>query len=264
MLVKDHVDLGCGDRTIDAAEIARFEVLAEEWWDPNGKFQVMHAFNRTRRDYIVDYVSRFFCQPSASQAPLDGLKILDVGCGGGLISEPLALMGAQVVGVDAAARNIEIAKIHASDTGAVMDYRHGTASSAIKENEKFDVVLNLEVVEHVSEPDTLMSDCASLVRPGGLMFVATLNRTIRALIFGILGAEYVLRWLPVGTHDWRRFLKPIEITKMLENNGLAVRDVRGVTFNPLNKKWKLSGDLAMNYLLIAKALDPKETKYTYE
>ena len=218
MLANNQVSKADNDITIDPAEVARFEILAEEWWNPRGRFRVVHAFNQARRDYIVAYISEFFGQSTRSKIPLNGLKILDVGCGGGLISEPLALMGAQVVGVDAAARNIEIAKIHASGSGALLDYRHGTASSVIKENEKFDVVLNLEVVEHVSKPNILIKDCASFVRPGGLMFVATLNRTIRSFVFGILGAEYVLRWLPVGTHHWKKFLKPIEITEMLKDS----------------------------------------------
>ena len=264
MLSNTENSLVNSDITIDPSEVTRFEMLAEEWWNPKGKFRVVHAFNQARRDYIVAYISQFFGQITCPRMPLDGLKILDVGCGAGLVSEPLALMGAEVVGVDAAARNIEIAKIHASGSGALLDYRHGTASSAVKENEKFDVVLNLEVVEHVSKPNILMKDCASFVRPGGLMFVATLNRTIRSFVFGILGAEYVLRWLPVGTHHWKKFLKPSEIAEMLKNSRLTIQDIKGVTLNPVNKKWRVSEDLAMNYLLIAKAPDPEKTKDSYE
>ena len=260
MLVKDQVDQAFGDRTIDAAEITRFENLAEEWSNPRGKFRAMHSFNNTRRDYIVASISRVFGLSTNETPPLTGLEILDVGCGGGLISEPLAMLGAHVVGVDATARNIEIAKRHASDTGVVVDYRHGTASSAVDDTETFDVVLNLEVVEHVLEPKRLIKDCAALVRPGGLMIVATLNRTIRAFALAILGAEYVLRWLPRGTHQWGRFLKPTEISKMLSNNGLAVHDITGVTFNPLTREWKVSENVAVNYLLVAKKPGALTTK----
>jgi 2-polyprenyl-6-hydroxyphenyl methylase/3-demethylubiquinone-9 3-methyltransferase len=252
LLAKDQVDQPFGDRTIDSAEITRFENLAEEWWNPHGKFRAMHSFNNTRRDYIIASISRAFGLSTNEKSPLTGLKILDVGCGGGLISEPLAILGAHVVGVDATAKNIEIAKRHASDTGVFLDYRHGTASSAVGDTETFDVVLNLEVVEHVMEPKRLIKDCAALVRPGGLMIVATLNRTVRSFALAILGAEYVLRWLPRGTHQWGRFLKPTEISKMLSNNGLAVHDITGVTFNPLTREWKVSENVAVNYLLVAK------------
>jgi 2-polyprenyl-6-hydroxyphenyl methylase/3-demethylubiquinone-9 3-methyltransferase len=260
LLVKDQVDRAFGDRTIDAAEIARFENLAEEWWNPDGKFRVMHSFNNTRRDYIVSCISRVFGLSTNKTSPFTGMEILDVGCGGGLISEPLALLGAHVVGVDATARNIEIAKRHSSDTGVVLDYRHGTASSAVHDTETFDVVLNLEVVEHVLEPKRLIKDCAALVRPGGLMIVATLNRTIRAFTLAILGAEYILGWLPRGTHQWGRFLKPTEVSKMLLNSGLTVRDIKGVTLKPLTREWKVSENVAVNYLLVAKKPGSHQTE----
>ena len=252
MLIKDQVDQAFKDQTIDAKEIERFEQLAEEWWNPAGKFKVMHSFNNARCDYITTYLSKFFNVRNSDKISFTSLKILDVGCGGGLISEPLALMGANVVGVDATARNIEIAKRHASHTGAIVDYRHGTARTALDNTESFDAVLNLEVVEHVKEPKTLIKDCASFVRPGGLMIVATINRTIQSFLLAILGAEYVLRWLPRGTHHWKRFLKPDEISKMLSNNGLNTSDTKGVTLNPLTQKWKVSNDIAVNYLLFAK------------
>ena len=260
MLIKDQVDKAIVDRTIDAKEIARFGALAHEWWNPRGKFRAMHSFNDTRREFIINYISQSLGQSKQPALPLTGLRILDVGCGGGLISEPLALLGAHVVGVDATARNIEIAKHHALETGAVVDYRHGTANSVLNNNEIFDVVLNLEVVEHVLEPSSLMKDCACLVRPGGLLIVATLNRTIRAFVLAILGAEYVLRWLPRGTHHWRRFLKPAEISEMLLNNGLTIRDVKGVTFHPLTREWKMSADTAVNYLLVAKNPESRPTR----
>ncbi|MEK9942983.1 MAG: bifunctional 2-polyprenyl-6-hydroxyphenol methylase/3-demethylubiquinol 3-O-methyltransferase UbiG [Gammaproteobacteria bacterium] len=244
----DRPDLDC---TIEVNEIARFQALADEWWNPDGKFRVMHAFNHARRDFIEKYVAQKFQRSLKHQQPLAGIKILDVGCGGGLICEPLALLGATVVGVDATSRNIDFAKRHARQAGISIDYRHGTAQSAVSPDENFDVVLNLEVIEHVADPAKLMTDCASRLKPGGLLFIATLNRTIRALVLAIYAAEYVLRWLPVGTHDWRRFLKPNEIEAMLRSGKMRVIEMVGVTMNPLNRNWKVTSDPSVNYMLVA-------------
>jgi len=251
LLIKDRIDQPDQDRTVDVNEIARFQALADEWWNPDGKFRVMHAFNHARRGFIEEYVAQKFQRSLNHQQPLAGIRILDVGCGGGLICEPLALLGATVVGVDATSRNIEIAKRHAWQTGISIDYRHGTAQSAVSANENFDVVLNLEVIEHVADPAKLMTDCASRLKPNGLLFIATLNRTIRALALAIFAAEYVLRWLPVGTHDWRRFLKPHEIEAMLRSGKMRVIETVGVTMNPLTRHWKVTSDPSVNYMLVA-------------
>ncbi len=251
MLTKDRIDKPFDDRTVDAAQIARFEALADEWWNPDGKFRVMHGFNDTRRGYIEACIAQKYQRDLTDDSPLSGITVLDVGCGGGLICEPLASKGAAVVGVDATYRNIEIAKRHAKQTVVDVDYRHGTAETAVPESELFDVVLNLEVIEHVADPKKLMTDCARRLKPGGLLIVATLNRTVRALVLAIFGAEYILRWLPVGTHDWRRFLKPDEIETMLSGEGLRVDGTVGVALNPLKRIWKITSDPAVNYMLIA-------------
>ncbi len=258
MLVKDRVDQPVQDRTIDVEEIARFEALAEEWWNPHGKFKVMHAFNDARRRYIEAYIAQKFQRSLTDQKPLAGIRILDVGCGGGLICEPLALLGATVVGVDATSRNIEIAKRHAQQQGINIDYRHGTAESAVPTSEHFDVVLNLEVIEHVADPAKLMTDCASRLKPNGLLFIATLNRTIRAFALAIVGAEYILRWLPIGTHDWRRFLKPHEIEAMLHHEKTQAIETVGVAMNPLTRHWKITPDPSVNYMLVAEKQTPHE------
>ncbi len=238
-------------KTVDPDEIARFTALAEEWWNPNGKFRPVHRFNPVRRDYIVDRVARHFRRDSEDDAALAGLRILDVGCGAGLLCEPLAQRGAQVVGVDATARNIEIAHWHAAQRGLAVDYRHSLAEHVIETGERFDVVLNTEVIEHVADPEQLMKECCDLVKPGGIMIVATLNRTARAFLLAIVGAEYVLRWLPKGTHSWRRFLRPREISAMIGKSGLKTIEVSGVSFNPIFDRWRLSGDVSVNYMLLA-------------
>jgi 2-polyprenyl-6-hydroxyphenyl methylase/3-demethylubiquinone-9 3-methyltransferase len=251
VIVKDRIDRPFDDRTVDPAEIARFEALAEEWWDPNGKMRVMHAFNRVRCDFIQATIARTFHRSIDAPGAFDGIDILDVGCGGGLICEPLAAAGGRVVGVDATARNIEIAKRHLAGGALHVDYRHGTARSALHGAETFDVVLNLEVVEHVADPAQLMADCAARLRPGGMMFVATLNRTFRAWGLAIFGAERVLRWLPVGTHSWRRFLKPKEVSDSLALNGVHTTQTAGVVLNPLKGGWTMSSNTAVNYMLVA-------------
>jgi 2-polyprenyl-6-hydroxyphenyl methylase/3-demethylubiquinone-9 3-methyltransferase len=237
--------------TIDPAEIERFSALAEEWWSPDGKFRVVHKFNPVRRDFIVDRIARHFDRRLSAAIPFDGLKILDVGCGAGLLCEPMAEQGANVVGIDATERNVEVARWHAAQVGLSIDYRHCLAANLLAANERFDVVLNTEVIEHVADPEQFMRDCCQLVKPGGLMVVATLNRTLRAFLLAIVGAEYVLRWLPRGTHDWRRFLRPGEISGMLERHGLKTTHITGVTFNPIANHWRLSANASVNYMLVA-------------
>lgn len=239
------------ETTINDAEIAKFTAMAEEWWDPKGKFKPLHKFNPVRLSYIRDHLAAHFGRDTSGMRPLEGLKIVDVGCGGGLLCEPLTRLGATVTGVDAAERNIAIAKIHAEKSGLVVDYRATTSEALVAAGEKFDVVLNMEVVEHVDNVPLYMKSCADLVAPGGLMFTATLNRTARAYALAILGAEYVLRWLPRGTHDWKKFLTPDEIRSLLTRNGLKVTDEKGVTFNPLTDEWRLSSDMGVNYMMLA-------------
>ncbi|CAN7506361.1 MULTISPECIES: bifunctional 2-polyprenyl-6-hydroxyphenol methylase/3-demethylubiquinol 3-O-methyltransferase UbiG [unclassified Devosia] len=237
--------------TINDAEIAKFTAMAEEWWDPKGKFKPLHKFNPVRLSYIRDNLVLHFGRDPSVMRPLEGLKIVDIGCGGGLLCEPLTRLGATVTGVDAAERNISIARIHADKSGLDIDYRVTTSEALVEAGEKYDVVLNMEVVEHVDNVPLYMKSCADLVAPGGLMFTATLNRTARAYALAILGAEYVLRWLPRGTHDWKKFLTPDEIRSLLRRNGLKVTDGKGVTFNPIADEWRLSSDMAVNYMLLA-------------
>ncbi len=237
--------------TVNDAEIAKFTAMAEEWWDPNGKFKPLHKFNPVRLSYIRDHLVRHFDRDARSIRPFEGLTILDVGCGGGLLCEPLTRLGASVTGVDAAERNIAIARIHAEKSGLAIDYRATTSEALVAAGEKFDVVLNMEVVEHVDNVPLYMKSCADLVAPGGLMFTATLNRTARSWVLAIVGAEYVLRWLPRGTHDWKKFLTPEEITAQLRRNGLKVIDQTGVTYNPLADEWRASSDMGVNYMVLA-------------
>ncbi|MBN9332792.1 bifunctional 2-polyprenyl-6-hydroxyphenol methylase/3-demethylubiquinol 3-O-methyltransferase UbiG [Devosia sp.] len=237
--------------TINDAEIAKFTAMAEEWWDPKGKFKPLHKFNPVRLAYIRDNLAAHFGRDTSGMRPLEGLKIVDIGCGGGLLCEPLTRLGASVTGVDAAERNIAIARIHAEQSGLDIDYRVTTSEALVEAGEKFDVVLNMEVVEHVDNVPLYMKSCADLVAPGGLMFTATLNRTARAYALAILGAEYVLGWLPKGTHDWKKFLTPDEIRSLITRNGLKVIEGKGVTFNPIADEWRLSSDMAVNYMLLA-------------
>ena len=252
MLAKDRLDAPWDHaRTVDPQEIERFTALAQEWWKPDGKFRAIHKFNPVRREYIVKRIARQFGRDLAKPDPFAGLTVLDVGCGAGLLCEPLAELGAEVVGIDATARNVEVARWHAAERNLSIDYRHCLAEHVVAEGERFDVVLNTEVVEHVYDPAQLMRDCSELVRPGGVMIVATLNRTIRSFVLAIVGAEYVLKWLPKGTHDWRRFLRPGEITAMIGRSGLKTVETVGVSFNPIADRWRLSGDTSVNYMLLA-------------
>ena len=237
--------------TVDPSEIARFSAIADEWWDPNGKFKPLHRFNPTRLEYIRDRVATHFGRDPRSAQPLAGLRLLDIGCGGGLLSEPMARLGASVVGADAAERNVKTAAVHADRAGLAIDYRHTTAEVLAAAGEQFDVVLNMEVVEHVADIGLFMNACAAMVKPGGLMLVATLNRTPKAFALAIVGAEYVLGWLPRGTHTWSKFVKPGELDSALTAGGLSRVEFQGVSFDPLADRWRLTGDLGVNYMALA-------------
>lgn len=237
--------------TIDQTEVDRFSAMATEWWDPNGKFRPLHKFNPVRLTYIRDRVAEHFDRDPKSPRPLTGLRILDIGCGGGLLCEPIARMGADIVGADASQTNIEIARIHAAKSGVAVDYRAETAENLAADGELFDVVLNMEVVEHVADVDLFLSSCAQMVKPGGLMFIATINRTFKALALAIVGAEYVLRWLPRGTHQYERLVRPGEIEQPLAASGMTIADRTGVFYNPLSDSWNLSRDMDVNYMMLA-------------
>lgn len=237
--------------TIDPNEVERFSRLAAAWWDPNGKFRPLHKFNPVRLAYIRDQVAARLGRDPLAARPLEGVRILDIGCGGGLLCEPMARLGATVVGVDPAERNIEVARLHAAESGLEIDYRATTAEALADAGEAFDVVLNMEVVEHVSDIDLFISRTGAMVKPGGLMFVATINRTLKALGLAIIGAEYVLRWLPRGTHRYDRLVRPQELEAALAKAGLSVIDRTGVTYNPLADRWSRSKDMDVNYMLLA-------------
>lgn len=235
--------------TIDAAEIARFSAIAAEWWDTSGKFRPLHKLNPIRLGYIRDTVCAHVGRDPLAPSPLAGLSLVDIGCGGGLLSEPLSRMGATVLGVDAAERNVKTAAAHAAETGASAHYRTTTSEALVAEGAQFDVVLAMEVIEHVADVDLFVKSCAALVKPGGILFFATLNRTAKSFALGIVGAEYILRWLPRGTHDWRRFLRPSEFAAHLRTHGLAVQGLTGLTYAPLSDEFRLNPkDLDVNYM----------------
>ncbi|MBB4065184.1 bifunctional 2-polyprenyl-6-hydroxyphenol methylase/3-demethylubiquinol 3-O-methyltransferase UbiG [Gellertiella hungarica] len=238
--------------TIDQSEVDRFSAMAAEWWDPTGKFKPLHKFNPVRLAYLRDTIASEFGRDSRDARPLTGLRVLDIGCGGGLLSEPVARMGAEVVGADPSERNIGIASTHARESGVAVDYRAVTAEALADAGETFDVVLNMEVVEHVADVEFFLSTCAKMVRPGGLMFVATINRTMKAMALAIVGAEYVLRWLPKGTHQYEKLVRPEEIENPLSAAGMQVFARTGVFFNPLANQWNLSKDMDVNYMMVAR------------
>jgi 2-polyprenyl-6-hydroxyphenyl methylase/3-demethylubiquinone-9 3-methyltransferase len=239
------------DATVDAAEVARFAKLAAEWWDPGGKMAVLHKFNPVRLAYIRDQASARFGRDAKRLDCLKDLRILDIGCGGGILSEPLARLGATVLGADPVAVNIEVARRHASDVGVMVDYRCTTAEALADSAERFDVVLAMEVVEHVADLPLFVRRCAEMVKPSGLMIVATLNRTLKSFALAIVGAEYVLGWLPRGTHQWDKFVTPNELEALLEKNRLRVTDERGVIYNLFADTWQLSTDTDVNYMVVA-------------
>lgn len=236
--------------TIDQSEVAKFEAMASEWWNKKGKFKPLHMLNPTRLSYITEQITDTFQRDTTNLQPLKGLRLLDIGCGGGLLSEPMTRLGAKVVGADAAVGNISVARLHARQSGLDIDYRHTTAEILVEQGELFDVILNMEVIEHVADPQTLIDSCEALLKPGGLMICSTINRNSKSYLFAIIGAERVMRWLPVGTHVWQKFIKPDELTQIIKNSGLENKDKKGFCFNPLMWKWSVSSeDLSVNYVV---------------
>lgn len=238
------------DSSIDPADVARFSALADTWWDPKGPFAPLHRLNPARLAFIRERALAHFGRDGGKRAPFEGLRLLDVGCGGGLLTEPMARLGFSVTGVDASEENIATARAHAGDLGLAIDYRANTVESLLAAGETdFDVILNMEVIEHVADPGAFLRDCARLLARGGLMIVATLNRTAASLALGKIAAEYVLRWVPAGTHDWRKFLKPEEIRDFLAEERLEVEGPFGLTLNPLTGRWTLGDDAKINYMM---------------
>ena len=235
--------------TVDPLEIAKFEAMAAEWWDENGKFRPLHMLNPCRLDYITTQIAGEFDRDLSQPSPFKGLRILDIGCGGGLLAEPMARLGADVVGADAAERNIPVARIHAEQSGLTIDYRHTTAEAMAEAGEQFDVVLNMEVVEHVASPIDYLTACRQLLKPGGLHICSTINRNPKSYMMAIIGAEHVMRWLPKGTHEWSKFITPDELFDLMRDAGLDPVDRKGFVFNPVSWSWKLSDrDLSVNYV----------------
>lgn len=237
------------ESTVDAAEVAKFEAMAAEWWDPNGKFKPLHMLNPCRLDYITQQIAAEFGRDLTTPEPFKGLRLLDIGCGGGLLSEPMARLGAAVVGADAAERNIPVARVHAEQSGLEIDYRHTTAEALAAAGEQFDVVLNMEVVEHVADPLAYLTACRQLLRPGGLHLCSTINRNPKSFAMAIVGAEIIMRWLPKGTHDWKKFITPDELFDLLRQSGVDPVDRKGFVFNPIAWTWSISDrDLSVNYV----------------
>ena len=234
--------------TINREEIQKFSRMADEWWDVNGKFKPLHMFNPVRIEYITESIKSYYKIKKAKISFLEGLNILDIGCGGGLMSEPIARLGAKVTGIDASEKNINVAKLHSEKSGLKINYLKSSPEN-LDQNEKFDVILNLEIVEHVDNLNFYIKSCKKLLKKNGLMFTATLNRSFTSYIKAIIGAEYILRWLPIGTHDWNKFIKPEDLEKKLLNEKFKTVDVKGLEFNPILKKWKRSDNLSVNYII---------------
>ena len=242
--------------SVDAAEVANFAAIAEEWWDPHGKFRPLHKFNPTRLAYIRDRLCGHFDRDPKSAQPLHGLKLLDIGCGGGLLSEPMCRLGATVTGIDASAKVVSVARHHADEMALDIDYRAATAEDLAEAGERFDAVLSMEVVEHVADVGAFLATIGDLLVADGAVICATINRTPKAYALAIVGAEYVLRWLPRGTHQWHKFVRPSELTAGLRAGGVAVHEITGVVYNPLSDRWRLGGDLGVNYMVFgAKSAD---------
>src|SRR5262247_4132470 len=244
--------------TVDEAEVAHFSARAAEWWDPRGRMAMLHKFNPVRLAFIKQTACRHFGRDERRLDALKGMRLLDIGCGGGILSEPLARLGAEVVGVDPSEENINAARAHAEDTRITVDYRATTAEELAAANERFDVVLAMEVVEHVADLNAFVATCATMVKPAGLMIAATINRTLKSFALAIVGAEYVLRWLPRGTHQWDKFVTPVELESAIESNDLQVIGERGVIYNPFADRWQLSSDMDVNYMLVAQRGSNKE------
>jgi 2-polyprenyl-6-hydroxyphenyl methylase/3-demethylubiquinone-9 3-methyltransferase len=240
-----------GSTTLDPAEVDRFARNAAEWWDAKGKFRTLHLIGPARLTFLRDALVRHFSRPQRRARPLDGLTILDIGCGGGLVCEPLCRLGARVTGIDPAPDNVEAARAHARGQDLAIDYRAARVEDQVAEGATFDAVSCLEVIEHVPDPGTFLRTCASLVRPGGLMLLSTINRTVKSYLLAIVGGEYVLRWLPVGTHQWERFVTPDELARHLAAAGLSAPELRGLVYSPLDDTWSLSTDTDVNYFAAA-------------
>lgn len=239
--------------SIDPSEVAKFEAMAAEWWDPNGKFKPLHMLNPVRLDYVTSRLAAEFGRDLNADKPFEGLDFLDIGCGGGLMAEPLARLGATVTGADAASGNIRVARLHAEQMGLEIEYLEITAEELLAQGRRFDAVLALEIIEHVADPQAFAITCGRLATPAGAVIVSTLNRTAKSFAMGIIGAEWVMRWLPKGTHDWSRFITPKELETMLDAAGLETLDRRGMVFNPLGWSWSLSQrDLGCNYIMTAR------------
>jgi 2-polyprenyl-6-hydroxyphenyl methylase/3-demethylubiquinone-9 3-methyltransferase len=239
--------------TVDPAEVARFDRLAREWWDPKGPMRALHRLNPVRLRYIRDQAYQRFGRDEGAARPLEGLSALDVGCGAGLLSEPLARLGATVTGLDPAPTNVAVARRHTARAGLSIDYRKEEVEGVVERGERFDIVLAMEVVEHVADMPAFVAACCRAVKPGGLLVMATINRTLRAYALAIVGAEYVLGWLPRGTHQWEKFVTPDELADAIEDGGLEVADRRGVVYNPFADQWTLARDTAVNYMISAKS-----------
>lgn len=248
MLRKD--ELKAAKPTADAAEVARFNALADEWWKPDGAFKVVHQFNGVRVAYLSEQLPALFGRAAADTAPLDGLRMLDAGCGAGLVAEPMARLGATVVGIDASERNVRVARYHAEQAGVAVTYRHALPEDLNEEDERFDIVLSLEVVEHVADVGTFLRAVGQLVKPDGVLVIGTLNRTPQSFVKAIIGAEYVLGWLPKGTHDWRKFVRPEEVRGHVAPLGFAPIALKGVALNPLTFRWSVGEDTSVNYLKV--------------
>ena len=233
--------------TIDPEEVAKFEKLANKWWDINGEFGVLHKFNPVRVSYLKNKIENLLL--TNNKKKFSDLKILDIGCGGGLLSEPFARLGANMTSIDAVEKNIKTAMTHASQSNLKINYLHSTVEN-LPINKKFDVIFNMEVIEHVAEPEVFINKAANLLKKDGLMFIATINRTLKSLICAKFGAEYILKWLPIGTHDWNKFLKPSEINQLLKNSDLSLKDKIGVEYHIFGNKWELSQDLSQNYMML--------------
>ena len=234
------------NNTINNEEIEKFSKIAEEWWDTEGKFKPLHKFNPIRISYIKDNIINTFKLKNLEK-PLEKIKILDVGCGGGLLSEPLTRLGAEVTGIDASDKNINVAKLHAKKNNLDIKYFCKSPEN-FNSKEKFDVILNMEIVEHVADVNFFLESCSKLLKKDGMMFVATINKTLKSYLFAIIGAEYILRWLPIGTHEWEKFVKPEELEQILKNHNFKLSDISGLKFNIINNKWKLSKDKSVNYI----------------
>ncbi len=248
------IDTATVPSSLDPAEVEKFSKLAAEWWNPKGRMGVLHVFNPVRLDYIKDQVTARLARDPLVRRPFEGLRFLDIGCGGGLLCEPMARLGATVVGVDPSEKNIKTATVHAAEMALGIDYRVGTAEALASAGEKFDVILNMEVIEHVADPASFAATCCSMLKPSGLMIVATLNRTGKSFALAIVGAEYVLGWLPKGTHQWEKFVTPEELKSWLTAGGTNVVAETGIAYHPLAGEWRRSRDMGVNYMVVAERI----------